>query len=212
MEVSWTDFKAFVVSKSLSIQWVSAGSNYWLKACDGYFTLECFISNDSFVSPDALDFETNFKSLGNVRPSQFVSVQSAPAFGEKSAIIGGVLKKFYARNTGLQYVVSPGSNLLTYTATYPWAKMIGVECINALPLDTAELRVYDNPSGTYSGVPNALLNQFGYTLNMGPDFYVRFSPFDADLYASMVIKITYVSVGVADRTVGVNFIMNEVKS
>jgi len=77
-------------------------------------------------------------------------------------------------------------------------------------LDTAELRVYDNASGTYSGFPNALLNQFGYTLNMAKDYYARTSPFDADLYQGMVLKLTYVSI--SNKRIGINIIMNEVKS
>lgn len=210
MELSWTDFKTFVSSRSLSIQWVVAGANYYLKAYDSVFSFECVIPTDRAVSSETVDFEDNFKAAGNVKVSSNVSVQSTAPFGAKSLIISGVLKKFYARNTGVQYALSSGSNLLEYTIGYPWVKMIGIECIGAESLDTAELKVYDNSSGTYSGVPNALLNQFGYTLNMAKDFYRRESPFEADLYAGMLLKVTYVSVSA--KTIGVNFIMNEVKS
>jgi hypothetical protein len=210
MELSWTDFKAFVSSRSLSIQWVVAGDNYFLKAYDSYFSFDCMIPKDPVLSSETVDFEANFKASGNVKVSSNVSVQSAAPFGAKSLIISGVLKKFYARNTGVQYALSSGSNLLEYTIGYPWVKIIGIECIGAESLDTAEIKVYDNSSGTYSGVPNVLLNQFGYTLNMAKDFYRRESPFEADLYSGMVLKFTYVSVSA--KTIGVNFIMNEVKS
>jgi len=139
-----------------------------------------------------------------------VSVSSIPPFGAKSQVIGGVLKKFYARNTGLQYDLTTGSNDINFTIPFPWVKIIGIECIGGEILDTAELRVYDNALGTYSGVPDALLNQFGYTLNMAKDYYARSSPFDADLYQGMILKITYVSI--SDKRVGMNIIMNEVKS
>jgi len=210
MELSWTDFKAFVVSRGLSIQWVIAGSNYYMKAFDNYFQFECLVPNDPLISSETVDFETNFKALGNVKPSPNVSVQSITPFGAKSQIINGVLKKFFARNTGLQQDVTTGSNEILYTISYPWVKMIGIECINGESLDTAELRVYDNALGTYSGVPNAMLNQFGYTLNMAKDYYARTSPFEAELYAGMVLKITYVSI--SDKRIGMNVIMNEVKS
>jgi len=210
MELSWTDFKAFVVSRSLSIQWVVAGSNYFMKAFDNIFSFECLIPNDPALSSETVDFETNFKAAGNVKPLQTVSVQSAPPFGAKTQVINGVTKKFFARNTGLQTVLAAGSNTISYTISYAWIKIIGIECISCEALDTVELKVYDNASGTYSGVPNALLNQFGYTLNMAAGYYARTSPFDADLYAGMILQFTYVSVSA--KTIGFNIIMNEVKS
>lgn len=210
MELSWADFKTFVTTRALSIQWVVAGPNYFMKAFDNIFSFECLLPTDNTLSADTVDFETNFKAAGNVKPLQTVSVQSAPPFGAKSQVISGVLKKFYARNTGLQQDLTVGSNEIVYTISYPWVKIIGIEVINSEALDTAELRVYDNPSGTYSGVPNAMLNQFGYTLNMSAGFYARNSPFDADLYAGMVLKVTYVSVSA--KRIGMNIILNEVKN
>jgi hypothetical protein len=210
MEVSWTDFKAFVQSRALSIQWVAAGDNYFLKAFDSYFSMECLITKDPALSSETVDFETNFKTQGNVKPSQFVAVQAQPSFGAKTLLINGVTKKLFSRNTGKQFAVNVGSNDLLYTVSYPWLKITGVECIGAETLDTAELRVYDTATGTYSGYPNAMLNQFGFTLNMAKDYYARTAPFDADIYYGMVIKITYVSISI--KVIGVNFIMDEVKS
>jgi hypothetical protein len=186
------------------------GSNYYLKASDGFFELECLLPSDSSISSQSLDFETNFKAAGNVRPSQYVAVQQEPPFTAKTMLINGVKKNLFARNTGKQFGVTTGSNDLNYTATFAWVKMIGLECIGAEIGDYAELRVYDSPAGTYSGVPNALLNQFGYTLNLAKDYYVRTSPFDSDVYAGMVLKITYNSI--SDKTIGINYLMNEVKS
>lgn len=210
MECSWSDFKAFVQSRSLSIQWVSVGDNYFLKAYDSYFSMQCLIPKDASLSSETVDFETNFKAAGNVKPSQFVAVQTQPSFGAKTILIGGITKKLFSRNTGRQYAVAVGSNDLFYTVNFPWLKITGVECIGAETLDTAELRVYDTAAGTYSGYPNAMLNQFGYTLNMAKDYYERTAPFDADIYYGMVIKITYSSISI--KTIGVNFIMDEVKS
>ncbi len=210
MEATWTDFKSFVVSRSLSIQWVLIGPNYFLKAFDGFFTLDCVISADPAAS-DTTDFETNFKSAGNVKPSQFVSIQSEPSFTAKTLLINGVKKNLFARNTGKRFAVT-GSVITEciYTATFPWVKMIGLECIGGEVGDYAELKVYDNSSGTYSGVPNLLLNQFGYELNIAANYYSRSSPFDSDVYAGMVLKVFYYSV--SNKTIGINYLMNEVKS
>jgi hypothetical protein len=131
---------------------------------------------------------------------------TSTAFSSKT--IGA--KKLFARNTGIQIAVVQGSNTINYTATYPHAKVNGVQVINCEALDTAEMKVYDTAQGTYSGVPNALLNQFGYTLNLPKDFYQRESRFDADLYQGMKIEFTYVSLSA--KTVGINILMDEVKS
>lgn len=198
LAVKWSDFKSFVNSRILSIQWLDIDGNYYIYATDDSFELECVLPQDG--GSDQSDFETNYKSKGNL-----VTPKINMAFASKT--LGS--KKLYARNTGKQFTLSVGSNDLIYTATYPWVKMIGLECIGGEALDYGELRVYDNASGTYSGVANALLNQFGYTLNIAPNFYRRESPFDADLYAGMVLKITYTSVSA--KTIGINYIMNEVK-
>lgn len=137
-------------------------------------------------------------------------ITSAPSFGAKTFLSGAVTKRLFARNTGKPFAVTTGSNDLSYTATYAWAKITGLECIGAEIGDYAELRVYDNASGTYSGVPNALLNQFGYTLYMAKDYYIRTSQFDSDIYAGMVLKITYNSI--SDKNIYINYLMNEAKT
>lgn len=138
-----------------------------------------------------------------------VVVSSSPAFASKTLIVNGVTKKLYARNTGIQASVVQGTNTITYTATYTWTKLLGVEAVNCEALDTVDFKVYDTAQGTYSGYANALLNQFSYTLNLPKDFYQKLSQFDADLYAGMVIQITYVSQSA--KIVGLNLLMNEVK-
>lgn len=213
MESNWSNFKTFITSRSLSIQWVIVGTNYYLKAFDSAFTLECMIPVDNAISSDTVDFETNFKVAGNKSPSQLVQVQATPPFGSKTITVNGVTKNLYARFTGLQFTVDTGANTLTYTATYPWAKMLGIECIGGVTGDTADLKIYDTPAGTYSGVPNLLLNQFAYMMNVAPNFYGRMAQFDADLYQGMVIKITYTVCTplVSNRFFGINLLMNEVK-
>ncbi|MEY2859130.1 MAG: hypothetical protein RLZZ74_3443 [Cyanobacteriota bacterium] len=197
LTAKWSDFKSFVDSRSISIQWVDIDSNYFLYATDDAFQLDCIIPKDGSAE---LEFETSYKSKGNIVTPQINSAFSSKNLGSK---------KLFARNTGKQFMLGPGPNDLIYTATFPWVKMIGLECIGAESLDYGELRVYDSAAGTYSGVPNLLLNQFGYTLNIAKDFYKRESPFDADLYAGMVLKITYTSM--SSKTIGINYIMNEVK-
>lgn len=140
-----------------------------------------------------------------------VDVRARSSYGAKTiTLVDGTIKKLYARNTGLRFALESGSNELTYTATYPWVKLLGVECCWCEAGDYVDFKVYDNAAGTYSGVPNLLLNQFAFTLNLPKDFYRRESRFDADVYAGMVIKMTYQSASA--KTIGLNLQMDEVKS
>ena len=139
-----------------------------------------------------------------------VVVGSSPAFTAKTVIAtDGSTKKLYARTTGFQASVAVGANSVSYTATYPWAKVTGIEVINCEALDVVQLKVLDTTTGTYSTIPNYTLNQFGFTVSLPKDFYQRISQFDADLYVGMVLRIEYTSVSA--KTVGFNLIMNEVK-
>lgn len=145
-----------------------------------------------------------------VQSQPALTVIAQPPYGSKTITVGNGTKKLYARFTGVQFSVSQGSNTLNYVVTYAWAKLLGIEVVNCEALDNADLKVYDTASGTYSGVPNLLLNQFSYTINLPKDFYVRMAQFDADIYAGMVIQITYVSQSA--KTIGLNLLIDEVKS
>ena len=135
---------------------------------------------------------------------------SNPPYAAKTIMINGVTKKLYIRNTGFQSALTSGSNTITYTATYSWAKLIGVEVIGAEALDYVDFKVFDTATGTYSGTPNAMLNHFGFSVNIAPGFYRRECPYDADIYQGLVLKLTYNSVSA--KTIGINILQSEVKS
>jgi len=208
MIVTWAIFKSLVDTKSLSIQYVDLTESYYLKLFDGLFNLDCVVNKDG--GADQTDFEANYKTVGNKALVTSTAVQALTPFGAKTLNINGVIKKLFARNTGMQFAVVTGSNTLTYTMTYAWAKLLGAEIVNCEALDTINFKVYDNAAGTYSGYPNALLNQFGYTVNLPKDFYQRVSPYDSDVYVGMVMQLTYVSA--SNKTIGVNLLLNEVKT
>lgn len=207
--VNWTAFKAIITGGSLLYKYYSAGGIYYLTARDGSVYYVCQIAQSGTPSDEQVDFETNYMAGASKDISSIVNVTSQPPFGAKTIVVNGVTKKLYARFTGNQYSVTTGSNVLSYVATYPWSKIIGIEVVNCEALDTADLKVFDTATGTYSGVPNALLNQFSYSLNLSKDFYQRMAQFDADLFVGMIIQVTYVSS--SNKTVGINLLMNEVK-
>jgi hypothetical protein len=118
-------------------------------------------------------------------------------------------KKLYKRVHGIQSALSTGQNTLLFTIPYPWVKITALQCVGGELLDTASLYILDSTVGTYSGIPNYQLNQFGFTVNVAPEFHEYRSSYDADLYQGMQVKVLYTSV--SNKTVGVNFILNEVK-
>lgn len=138
---------------------------------------------------------------------QKVTIQSQPSFGSKTLPTGERLIK---RVEGVQVDLVEGTNTINYSIPWNWVKITGVEIVGCESLDVADLFVMDNAIGTFSGTPNAMLNQFAFTINLSKDFYEHRSEFDADLYKTMVLKCTYVSK--TAKTIGVNFILNEVIS
>ena len=201
IQVDWSQFKSFVQNRSLSIQWVTVQSNYWLKAFDGMFCLECLIPLDRELSADTVDFEDNFKAVGN-KPLP----QQVQPFASKVLPNG---KKLYKREHGIQATLSQGENVILFTVPYPWVKIIGIEVLYGEKLDTVDLMVLDSAQGTYSGVPNYKLNQFGFTVNVAEGEYEEENAYDADLYQGMQLKIVYQSQSA--KTIGINFNLSEVK-
>jgi hypothetical protein len=139
---------------------------------------------------------------------QSIAITSVPPNGAKTIVVNGVSHKLYVRNTGIQQTLVSGSNTVTFTVPYSWIQLMGAAVINCEALDTISFYVYDTAAGTYSGTPNTLLNQFGFTVNLPKDFYETLSTFQADLYAGMVISLIYTSASA--KTVGFNILMNQV--
>lgn len=119
-------------------------------------------------------------------------------------------KKLYKRVVGIQQAVALGvDTTFTWVCTFPWVKFMAVEIMGGETGDTCSFFVLDTSAGTYSGVPNAPLNQFGFTANVAKDFYEQRSEFDADIYQGLQIQMVYHSK--SDKIIGVNFVMNELK-
>lgn len=202
MIVDWPQLKDFVDTRGLSIQYIQFNNSYHIAAFDGLFILEMDIpiaETPDVGSPQDV-FETSYKASANKALTQRIL-----PFASKTLPSG---HRLFARNTGKQFSLSAGANTLTYTATFNWTKMTGIEVINCEALDYVDFKVYDNAQGTYSGVPDKLLSQFSFTHNLPKDYYSRVSKFDADVYLGMVLKFEYYSQSA--KTIGINFILDEV--
>lgn len=210
-EFRWTQWKSMQITKNLVYQHEETPDMYTIWGYDGPEAIITYIwkgfvpqaiidagysqaQNDSDLS----DWEVNYKPLSNR------AINGIPAFAAKN--IGS--KRLFKRVHGISASVSAQSEHI-FTIPYNWAKITGVEIIGGEVGDKASFLVLDTPTGSYSGQPNYPLNQFGFNVNIAPDYYEHKSEFDADLYLLMQIKIIYDSVSV--KTIGINFILNEVK-
>lgn len=64
MEISWSEFKQFVDSRGLSVQYLTIGDNYHLRAFDGVFMVACLLPR-SFDNSETQEFESTYKPNGN---------------------------------------------------------------------------------------------------------------------------------------------------
>ncbi len=205
-ELPWSIFKSFVDDRALSVQWIDNDATYFMWAYDGPMAFRCAIYQDG--GADQLAFEASYKAAGNKRVISNVAAVSTASIGSRVVLINNVYKTLYQRVCGIQSVLAAGVNTISYTIPFSWVRFFGVELLNGEALDYTDFKIFDTAGGAYSGVPNAQLNQFGYAANVSKDYYIKTANFDADLYIGMIIKLTYTSTSA--KTIGLNFLMNEV--
>jgi hypothetical protein len=88
--------------------------------------------------------------------------------------------------------------------------MSGVEILNGVVGDQIQMQVRDDASGTYSGTPNAVLDQFGTNWNIRPNF-VKLMPYTARVYPNMKVVFIYENNDVNnDREIYINLDLHKV--
>jgi hypothetical protein len=200
---SWNFLKQTVLSKNISPQFSESEECYFIKAFDGSILIdECVIIKNLHLE-DKIDFEENFKSTAN-KPNS-IMVGSIPSSASKH--YGN--NKLFKRVVGVREDVIEGLNVIDWISPFPWAKFIEMQFTNTEIGDYICLEVYDTPEGTYSGIPDFKLNQFGFTVNVPNGFYSHKSEFDADIYFGMIIRLSYHTIN--NKKIGMNFVLNEVK-
>jgi len=196
IEITWTFFKSLVSSSSVGWIYTTEPNNaYSVYVSYQGLILKCYISANS---TELSEFESTYKSLGNKK------ISPSP-FGPKE--IDG--KKLYKRIHGTRPSLTTGTNEVLFTVPYAWVKITSLEVVGGELGDYASFYILDSSTGTYTQVPNSILNQFGYATNIAKDAYQQRSEFDADLYINMQIKIIYNSV--SNKTIGLNYILTELK-
>ena len=118
-------------------------------------------------------------------------------------------KALFKRGHGIKSACVVGNNEIIFVIPYAWVKITAIEVVNGSIGDTVSLYVLDTTIGNYSTIPNFVLNQFAFDLNVAEKFYSKKSEYDADLYLGMQVKVVYNSID--SKTIGLNFDLNEVK-
>jgi len=119
--------------------------------------------------------------------------------------------KLYRRAHGNKHSVTPGDSSFNFVIPYNQVKINEAQILWGFEGITVDFEVFDTAQGTYSGVPNFKLNQFGFGLGVAKDYFEDISSYDADLYLGMIIKCTFHNPTQITKEVCVNLVLHEVK-
>jgi len=132
-----------------------------------------------------------------------VKIQELPAFGSKTghSFKGRGIEKNCIKNseTDIEWVVDD-----TYDLS-------GVEILNGALGDHVQLMVVDDNLGTYSTVPDYILDQFGIDWKIRPDVFIKDLPYTARLMTGMILRFRYLNKDITnDRMIYVNLDLHKV--
>ena len=201
MQTTWSVLKSFATSRSLSIQWVDLGTQYWMAAYDGPFNMECILNKDG--GSDQIDFENNFKSAGNqtFSDSSGIPITRTRAFTNTDG--------FYFVGQGFSGVIPKNT---TGTIDYKITQNLwlnGAQAIvkNGIWGDTCSFEVVDKDNILGYG-SNVVINEFVSNWSIIEDQQDQglvILPYAAMLPANLYIRVVYVSTG---STNDVQFALN----
>lgn len=163
----------------------------------------------SFVTTLSSEDETTLDALlsshdGQKTETKPLSVKPSP-FAEKGQL--------FFRGQGVkQNCLANSTTNITFVVPYTKAKLNGIEILYGQDRDLCQFKVLDSTTGTYTGVANYLLNQFGYDWNVDSNAMKEILPYDADVFYGMQLVVEYTNNGNSDVEVGVNFYLHEDKS
>lgn len=131
-------------------------------------------------------------------------------FASKQLLNG---KKLFRRVHGVKLSLDGTSNAqsTSFTIPYTLCKMTSTVIVNGVAGDSVDFKVLDTSSGTVTGVPNYVLNQFGHGVYVSNNYYREDSEYDAELFMGLQMEITLTPVDTVARDVYFNITLHEVK-
>lgn len=202
LDVSYSDFVSKITTDGLKYHHTSRGNSIKAVAVDEVVSYECIIKGD-----DKVDFETNHLAGSNKRHTGADGkpiIKTTP-FADKSQL--------FFRGRGIKQTITANSTEnITYVIPYDKCKLNGIELLNGNDGDTVNFKVLDSTTGTYTTIPNYLLNQFGFDWNVAASGTTKVLPYDADLFLNMQISVEYTNNSNSDTEIAVNIDLHEDKS
>jgi len=198
MKIDWSTMKDFIDNNAPETRAVTEGSSKIIHVSDGFFEAICRVKSPS---ADYTDFVDNYESTINHQ------VKALPSFSDKT--IGG--KILHRRKYGYtQNIAATSTGIIEINVPYDVCKINEVELIGCEIGDYVDFKVHDDPSGTISGTPNLMLNQYGFAVRMPDGMYKDVSNYDADVIKDMKIKVHYYNSNASAKDVYVNIVFHEV--
>lgn len=190
MLVSWTIFKDFVSTRSLSIQYIDLGDAYDMRVADGYFELSCLVNKDT---TDGDDFEDNgYKAGGN---KQLVSDTDPYANTDKfkASCQGFTGTATAGQTTNIDYTVS-ATRYLTGVSVILKDQVFG---------DKITFQIVHPQAG--------VVEEFATNWNISADAQDQGTfefPLRGKIPAGLKVRLAYTSVGQTNVSVACNLILH----
>jgi len=119
----------------------------------------------------------------------------------------------FFRGQGIQQTITANSTEdIIYIIPYTKCKINGIEVLYGNNGDTCNFKILDTTTGTYTTIPNYLLNQFGFNWNIKQEGTQKELPYDADLFLNMQVVVEYTNNSNTDTLIGINLNLHEDKS
>ncbi len=129
-------------------------------------------------------------------------------FASKDMPDGGKLNR---RMNGVQFTIPANDSItVSYACPYAQAKINEVEVLWAPEFVTAIMNVRDTAAGTYSTIPNRILDSFGNNVNVAEKYWKSRSEYDADIYGGMVLEFVVTNGSSVSKVVGINMVFHEI--
>ena len=134
------------------------------------------------------------------------------AFTAKSDPTTGL--KLFRRVHGITCnLTSEGNTEVIFSVPYNQCKVNEVNIVWCPEGVQVDFQVLDTPTGTISTIPDYMLNQFGFDVNVSKDYFEDISSYDADLIKDMQLKIIFKQKSgyTSTKEVGINIVLHEMK-
>jgi hypothetical protein len=200
IDTTWDQFKTLIDTNQIRFKYIETDDVYNLYGYDHSFHIKCELDKNPTDTTGLDLFNSTYKSKASNVLSESIGPFASKMIADKS---------IYKRAVGKRYTLSSGSNTLTHTVTFTACKITGLELIGGEVGDYVDLKILDTDTGTVSTIPNYVLNQFGFEVNVAAGRHREDSNYDADLFVGLQIQVIYNSISAKD--IGLNYILHEVK-